>query len=165
MMLDIALHAQDGPVRIKDVAERQGLSVKYLEKLIRVLKDAGFIASKRGPKGGHTLAVPPERISVGAVVRRLEGDGKLVECNTSDASCANEPLCLARRVWHEAAKAMFERLDTISFADLVEEIRSYDIGQTVIPDFLSTLQAPPSGPKREPRANTAQEMAGAFRHP
>ena len=58
MMLDIALHCQDGPVRIQDIASRQGVSAKYLEKLIRKLKDGGFIKSKRGPRGGHSLALP-----------------------------------------------------------------------------------------------------------
>ena len=56
MLLDIALHGEDGPVRIQDIAKRRNISVKYLEQLIRALKKAGFITSKRGPKGGHVLA-------------------------------------------------------------------------------------------------------------
>ncbi len=69
MMLDIAMHCQEGPVRIQDIAARQGVSAKYLEKLIRKLKDGGFIKSKRGPRGGHCLAVAPTEISIGAVVQ------------------------------------------------------------------------------------------------
>lgn len=165
MMLDIALHGQDGPVRIQDVAERQGLSVKYLEKLIRVLKEAGLVASKRGPKGGHMLAVPPERISVGTVVRRLEGDSRIIDCSTEEACCVNEPLCLARRVWQEAAKAMFERLDTISFADLVDEVRNFHPGRTAVPDFLSEMQDEDDDQGMHAPLETARKMAEAFQHP
>ena len=58
MMLDMARYGKDGPVRIKDIATRQGVSVKYLEKLVRELKQAGFVKSRRGPRGGHELAKP-----------------------------------------------------------------------------------------------------------
>ena len=142
-VLDIALHGKDGPVRIQDVAKRQGLSIKYLEKLIRILKKSGYITSKRGPKGGHMPAVPLEKITVGAVVRRLEGDARLVECSSDDNCCANEPLCLTRSVWKAAANAMFEKLDTITFADLVEEMRHIHTDKKNIPDFLPNGQEKP----------------------
>lgn len=121
MILDMALNGQDGPVRIKDVAARQGVSVKYLEKLVRELKQAGFVRSRRGPRGGHELAKPLEAITVGAIVRALEGDFSLVECDGdgSGAGCPRVADCLTRSVWAEAAKAMHERLDAITLADLV----------------------------------------------
>ena len=162
MMLDIALHSQDGPVRIQDVAERQGLSVKYLEKLIRVLKEAGYIASKRGPKGGHMPAKDLSQITVGSVVRHLEGDGKLVECSSDESCCVNEPLCLTRRVWAAAADAMFERLDTITFADLVDEMRRLNSDNLVIPDFLPEMSMEPPSSGDE---DTAKQMAAAYLHP
>lgn len=161
MMLDIALHSQDGPVRIQDVAKRQGLSVKYLEKLIRVLKDAGYIASKRGPRGGHMPAVDLGEITVGSVVRHLEGDGKLVECSSEESCCLNEPMCLTRRVWVAAADAMFERLDQITFADLVEEMNRLKPEDMVIPDFLPDMEQDASGE----HGDTAKQMAAAYLHP
>ncbi len=121
MALDIAQHAIDGPVRIQDIAERQGVSVKYLEKLIRKLKDAGFIKSKRGPRGGHMLARKPAEISVGEIVRVLEGDAHLVECRTGKEDCQRMEVCLTRRLWKEAADAMYEKLNSITLADLLAD--------------------------------------------
>lgn len=119
MILDMALNGHNGPVRIKEIAARQGVSVKYLEKLVRELKDAGFVRSRRGPRGGHELDKPLESISVGDIVRTLEGDLSLVECNGAGGPCPRQADCLTRGVWIEAARAMHEKLDSITLADLV----------------------------------------------
>ncbi len=121
MVLDIALNSHGGPVRISDISKRQGVSVKYLEKLIRPLKQAGFIKSKRGPRGGHTLSDNPENIAVGAVVRAMEGEMALTECAKDASVCPISADCLTRRVWIEATKAMLDRLDAITFKDLMRE--------------------------------------------
>ena len=80
MLLDIAMHGTDGPVTIMDISERLDLPVKYLEKLVRLLKKGKYIKSKRGPKGGHILAKDPATVTVGALVRDLEGGISLTEC-------------------------------------------------------------------------------------
>lgn len=121
MALDIAQNGATSPVRISDIAARQGVSVKYLEKLIRELKQAGFIKSKRGPRGGHMLAVPPEDITVGEIVRVLEGDVSLVECKTGDDVCSRFEDCVTRNLWVEAAEAMYVKLNSITLADLLRE--------------------------------------------
>ncbi len=122
MALDIAQHCESGPVRIQDIAERQGVSTKYLEKLIRKLKEAGFVKSKRGPRGGHTLARPASEIPMGEVVRVLEGDGSLVECRAGDDNCDRLDVCLTRRLWREAAEAMYARLNSFTLADLLKDV-------------------------------------------
>jgi len=119
MILDMAINGQNGPVRIKDIAARQGVSVKYLEKLVRELKDAGLVRSRRGPRGGHELDKPLDAISVGDIVRALEGDLSLVECGDAAGPCPRSAECLTRGVWMEAAQAMHEKLDSITLADLV----------------------------------------------
>jgi Rrf2 family protein len=121
MILDIALNGQEGPVRIKDIATRQGVSIKYLEKLVRELKLAGFVTSRRGPRGGHTLARPLKEITIGGIVRALEGDFSLVDCNGGTSTCPRQTDCLTRKVWIEAAKAMHEKLDAITLADLIPQ--------------------------------------------
>lgn len=121
MVLDIAMHCSTGPVRIGDIAKRQGLSIKYLEKLIRELKKGGFITSKRGPGGGHSLSIPAEKISVGAVVRSLEGEAGLVECMDKDTICQRIEQCPTREIWVKASNAMYEALDKISIADLLKD--------------------------------------------
>lgn len=129
MAVDIAQHCHTGLVRIQDIAERQGVSVKYLEKLIRELKEAGFIRSKRGPRGGHTLARPASEIPMGEMVRVLEGDDTLVECRSGSNECSRLEICLTRRLWREAAEAMYDRLNSFTLADMladVEECASSD---------------------------------------
>jgi len=124
MLLDIALHAGNGSVRISDVAKRQGVSAKYLEKLVQPLKQANLIESRRGPGGGHTLAKPADEIYVGQVVRLLEGEKALTRCaGTSGGGCAHAATCLARELWTEASEAMFGRLDEITFGDLVKRLQ------------------------------------------
>uniref|UniRef100_I2PYT4 Rrf2 family protein, putative transcriptional regulator n=1 Tax=Desulfovibrio sp. U5L TaxID=596152 RepID=I2PYT4_9BACT len=125
MILDMALNDRDGPVRIKDIAARQGVSVKYLEKLVRELKQAGFVRSRRGPRGGHELARPLAEITVGAIVRALEGEFTLVECDgEAGIPCPRQADCLTREVWAEASRAMHEKLDAITLADLVGRSRA-----------------------------------------
>lgn len=121
MALDIAQHCDKGLVRIQDIAERQGVSVKYLEKLIRSLKLAGFVKSKRGPRGGHTLARPASEIPMGEVVRVLEGDDSLVECRAGSNDCERMEVCLTRRLWREAADAMYDRLNSFTLADMLAD--------------------------------------------
>lgn len=124
MLLDIALNGGEGPVRISDISKRQGVSVKYLEKLIRPLKKADYIKSKRGPKGGHMLAKPPQEISVGEVVRLLEGELALTECAANGSVCNGSADCIMRQVWVKVTGAMYKQLDALRFSDLVEMSRS-----------------------------------------
>lgn len=119
LILDIAMHCQNGPVRIQDIADRQRISAKYLERIVQILRRAGFIRSKRGHKGGHVLAKPLADISVGAIVRILEDEPALVECVHVLEACPSAPDCVTRRIWKEANDAMYERLDAITLESLV----------------------------------------------
>ena len=129
MVLDIAQHGDEGLVRIQDIARRQGISEKYLEQLIRKLVTAGFIISKRGPRGGHGLARPAAEITVGEIVRILEGNRSLVECRTEDDDCARAGACLTRRLWREATEAMYSQLNSVTLADLLEDARRCEKGE------------------------------------
>jgi len=120
LMLDMAQHYDDGPVHLATVAKRQGISVKYLEQIIIPLKKANYIQSVRGPKGGHQLARPPEEITVGEIVAVLEKGTTLTECSDNDGSCERSSTCLTRRLWKEAAQAMFDKLDSITLADVLK---------------------------------------------
>lgn len=119
MLLDMALHYKQGPVRLGDIAERQAIPVKYLEQIIIPLKKADYVRSVRGPKGGHMLAKDPERITVGEVVRLLEGGLRLTNCAMNPDACARSEYCVTRFLWKEATEAIKERLYAISFSDLV----------------------------------------------
>lgn len=123
MMLDLAIYAQERPVPLSDISRRQNISVKYLEKLIRKLKKAGFVRSQRGPFGGHMLARPPEEITVGELVRVLEDTTAIADCAENDEPicgvCNRAGDCLSRWVWVKASRAMFDTLDGISLSNLI----------------------------------------------
>lgn len=127
MLLDIALHGDDGPVRIQDIAKRRNISVKYLEQLIRALKKAGFINSKRGPKGGHVLAVAADQIRVGDVVRALESRPELTECVGNPEACMISTDCVTRQIWARATESIFRELDAIRLSDLLVQARRSEI--------------------------------------
>ncbi|MGL1861465.1 MAG: Rrf2 family transcriptional regulator [Pseudodesulfovibrio sp.] len=123
MILDIALHGKDTPVQSRDIADRQDISIKYLEKLIRELRKAGLIESRRGPQGGHLLAKPADTITVGDIVRIMECPPKNDDCACPDSiceECVQSEGCLTRDVWMETTRFMFEKLDSFVIADLLK---------------------------------------------
>lgn len=119
LMLDLAQNDGSGPVSISEIARRQNISVKYLEKIITRLKKNGFIISKRGPKGGHILARPANGISIGEIVRAMEGESALIRCAETGKVCEREVKCKMHNVWLQASQAMMDRLDSIKLADLL----------------------------------------------
>jgi len=118
LLVDMARHYEQGPIHLSDIARRQGVSVKYLEQIIIPLKKAGLVQSVRGPKGGHRLARPPADITVADIVAILEDGLSLVTCTEQPEVCRRAPLCPTRLVWAEATRALMERLQRITLADL-----------------------------------------------
>ena len=129
LMLEMAQHYQQGPLHLSFIAGRQGISVKYLEQIIIPLKKAHYIQSVRGPKGGHILAKPPEEITVGEIVALLEDGASLAACSDNAGVCERSPTCLTRQVWQAAAQAMFDKLNTITLADLLKTTEAGPAGQ------------------------------------
>ena len=119
LLLDIATYGQEQPVLMKESSARLGISQKYLEKIARQLRAGGYLKTRRGPSGGHRLAVDPSQITVGEVVRLLEGGTDIVGCGQDTASCCDAPGCLTRLLWKEASLAMYSHLDKFTFAELV----------------------------------------------
>jgi len=108
---------------VAEIAARTGISEKYMEKLIRRLKKAGLVLSKRGPKGGHVLAKPATSITVGDIVRALEEWVVLKGCSLSKdtcASCSRVASCPTKEVWEKANAAMFAALDAYTLQSLLK---------------------------------------------
>ena len=120
LVLDMAKRYNQGPIRLSDIARRQNISIKYLEHLIRPLKKAAYIESVRGPKGGHFLITPPDKISIGDIVSVLEGGIELTACTADPQTCERSDDCATRIVWHEATRAMVQRLSQITVSDLMK---------------------------------------------
>ena len=119
LMLDMARHYNQGPIQLGEIAKREDISLKYLEQIIRPLKSAKYIKSFRGSKGGHMLNKAPAEITVGEIVALLEGRSSVTRCVEDPETCDRVDQCLARFVWSEASKALFEKLHSFTFADLV----------------------------------------------
>lgn len=119
LILDMAENYGQGAIQLGGIANRQNISLKYLEQIIRPLKKANYVKSFRGAKGGHMLTKPPEEITVSEVVAVLEGGRTLINCDKNPENCDRVDECLTRYLWIEAAEAMFQRLSTITFADLL----------------------------------------------
>jgi len=136
LMLDMAQHYGQGAIQLGEIAHRQNISLKYLEQIIRPLKKANYVKSFRGAKGGHMLTKPPREISVGEVVAVLEGGKTLVKCDNNPENCERVGTCVTRYLWMEAADAIFQRLSTITFADLISLKK--DACQDGVIEFLAT---------------------------
>ena len=119
ILVDLARNKDKGPVQIGEISKRQDISVKYLEQLIRPLKQANLVSSVRGPKGGHLLAEKPENISLGQVVRLFEGQSDLVECVSSPEKCPMSDDCQVRLAWRDATEVLYNKLDSTSISDLM----------------------------------------------
>ena len=117
VLLDLAMHRNGGLVQVNEIANRQNISLKYLEQIIPPLKKAGFVNSKRGRCGGHALALPPEIISLGEIVRTLEPEG--ADGNDADGKGYPEYQdAMIREAWKDAKEAFYTSLGKITLADL-----------------------------------------------
>ncbi len=121
-MIDIAQQQEFGPVAIHTVAERQNISVKYLEQLLTPLKKAGLIKSVRGPQGGYILGQSAGNITVGDVIRILEGPIAPVDCisEVNPDDCARAQFCVTRQVWSRLRDSISEVLDSYTLEDLIK---------------------------------------------
>ena len=119
-MLDLAQHPDEGYISLKTVAERQNISMKYLEAIVGALKKAGLVDSSRGKEGGYSLLRPPEEYSVGEILRSTEDKLAPVSCITAEGvACAQASACLTLPMWRELDELTNAYLDTVSLRDLL----------------------------------------------
>ena len=125
-LIDLAQYSEIEPVSINSIATRQGISERYLEQLMTLMKKAGLIKSIRGASGGYVLAKEIEEISVGDVLRALEGNLQPVECAafSQEDSCEASGVCVTKYVWQRINESINKTVDEISLKQLVEESKS-----------------------------------------
>lgn len=126
-VIDLALHCDEEAIALSSIAERQNISISYLEQLVAKLKKAGIVESKRGAQGGYILAKSPEEISVGDILRALEGDLHPVDCAEiygGKATCRSSDLCVTKYVWKRISDSINDAVDALMLSELVEEGRS-----------------------------------------
>ena len=123
LMVDLALMGNGQPVSLRDVAQRQQLSDKYLEQIVTPLSRAGLVRSVRGAGGGYLLTRGPAEYTVGDILRPLEGDLAPVECATDAEFCDRADQCVTLELWQEIHRAVAQVVDGTTLADLVERQR------------------------------------------
>ena len=123
-LIDLALYSEEEPVSIQSIAKRQNLSESYLEQLVAKLRKAGLVKSIRGAQGGYQLAKPAAQISVGDVLRALEGNLEAVDCPAlTEEGCDGADLCVAKYVWQRINENIAKTVDEMMLNQLVEESR------------------------------------------
>jgi Rrf2 family protein len=121
-MYELALHYGEGPISLKCVAQKQAISEQYLEQLIGSLRKAGIVKSVRGAQGGYSLAKEPSQITVGDIIKIMEGPIALVDCllpsTGTNEYCSRTSICVTRDVWEKVRVSINAVLDSITLADL-----------------------------------------------
>ncbi len=120
LLIDLAIHQNDKPVKLKDIAHRQNISLNYLRQLIMPLETAGFIRSIRGNRGGYVLDKPPSDINLWEVASVLEGPLTLVDCVENPQLCGKSNDCPTRNLWYTISTKIRDTLIDKSLDDIAK---------------------------------------------
>jgi Rrf2 family protein len=122
LVVDIVQHQDAGPVSLREVAQRQGLSLKYLEQLAKTLSKEGYLKSVRGAQGGYLLAHPAECITAGHIMRAAEGGFLPITCITPEtAMCPRQASCKTSQFWSGLRTAIDDYADSVTIAELASQ--------------------------------------------
>ena len=119
-MLDVALHAEQGPVPLADISERQAISLSYLEQLFSRLRKQGLVASVRGPGDGYRLGKPANEISIGQVIAAVNESVDATRCHGQNG-CQGGIQCLTHSLWRDLSDRISNFLDEITLGELVSQ--------------------------------------------
>ena len=120
LMIDLAENGGEGLVTLRDVAQRQEISVKYLEQIVSILGKAGLVRSSRGPQGGYSLSRPAEEYTVGDILRLTEGDLAPVSCLEGEENqCSRCDRCGTVGFWNGLYAVVNQYIDRFTLVDLV----------------------------------------------
>ena len=129
MLLDLAEHEGKGFISLKNIAERQGISKKYLEQIVTLLNRSGILRTSRGYQGGYMLAKAPEHYTVGQILRFTEGNLCPVSCLEDQPNqCERSGNCKTLPVWEGLARVVSEYLDGVTLQTILDENRSGPVG-------------------------------------
>ncbi len=132
-MLDLAQHQQEGYVALKDIAQRQGISKKYLEQIVPLLNKADILRANRGYQGGYMLAKSPDKYTVGDILRITEGSIVPVACLDETAGpCSRSDSCMTLGIWKGLNKVITDYLDGITLQKILDDSREQAIQEYYI---------------------------------
>ncbi len=118
-VLELASHYGEGPIELREIAEKEDIPLKYLEQVIIPIRTAGYVKSVRGSKGGYILAKPPSKIYLSELIEILNGPVELVECINNSNACPKAPHCVTRDIWKEVSEAIYHIFRSVTLEDMV----------------------------------------------
>lgn len=135
LMLSLAQSTKKEPVFMKDIAQAEDISEKYLSQIIIPLKNRGLVTTFRGAHGGYLLSRPASKITLRDIIEPLEGDMTLVDCVNNPGVCERSNSCATREVWDEMSSLLLEFMDTFTLEDLINKSRKIGRKKLKTPDF------------------------------
>ena len=123
-MLDLAVHAEQGHVALNAIAERQEISMNYLEQVFSTLRKAGLVKSVKGAQGGYMMSMPPSQMTVGMILRALEGKLAVVDETEYTTVAESVQYCIQTMVWDVMTDTVNKMVDQTTLEDLVNEYRN-----------------------------------------
>jgi Rrf2 family protein len=133
IILDLSLNYDKGIVQIKEISKRQDIPTKFLEQIITTLKGAGFVKTVRGPKGGVSLSKPPSKITMGEIIRLMEGPTSPITCvsNSGHDKCSFEKRCALRCYFAEVRDRINDVVDKTTFQDIADKARQLNSSNAI----------------------------------
>ena len=132
LMVELALNFDKGPLSLREISTKQGISEKYLEQIIIQLKTMGPVTAIRGPKGGYMLSVPPSKITLKSLFDILEGSDGIIECVQDPSACKRVRNCLSRKIWVTLDENIRNTLTSTTLEDLItggpEDLNNFRAG-------------------------------------
>lgn len=120
VMIDLAINDKGEFISLKDIAERQKISNKYLEQIVAMLNKAGYLKTARGNNGGYRLKRKPEEYIVGDILRATEGDLSPITCLVEESLCVQRDSCMTHSFWEGLDKAINDYVNSKTLADLIK---------------------------------------------
>lgn len=128
--LELAVRYGSGPVMVRQIAESQNISVRYLEHILNTLRASNIVISKRGAKGGYELARKPQQITLGEIIRSLEGPLDIAPC-TVGHDCERLSKCIMVEIWGDVKTAIEKVIDSVTLTDMVEKLNKLNKHQAI----------------------------------
>ncbi|MFC1765110.1 RrF2 family transcriptional regulator [Planctomycetota bacterium] len=122
-MIELAAHYEQGPLQLRIIAERLGISAKHLEQQMAVLRSSALVRAVRGVKGGYMLAKAPEKIRLSEIFHCLEGQVATTECVDDPDVCDRTVDCAVRKIWADVEESVNDALDAVTLGDMVDRMQ------------------------------------------
>ena len=141
-LVELAMRYGSGPVQTAVIAYRQGIPESYLERLMSELNKSGFVHSRRGPQGGHSLARPPQHVNLYEIMRELDGNASPLDCLSLPTDCMFAGCCAQKEIWQTVEDSIQQVLEGTTLAHLAERQSALIEGANIRSDQWQPVAGP-----------------------